>query len=51
MAWEDVKNMLEEEVMTEAALKNAWKEAAKGALKITEISLNQSLQFTNIIMF
>ena len=30
MAWDDVKNMLEEEVMTEASLKGAWKEAAKG---------------------
>ena len=29
-AWEDVENMLVEEVMTEAALKSAFKEASKG---------------------
>jgi hypothetical protein len=37
VAWEDVQNMLAEEVMTEAALKSAWKEAAKGTLKITKM--------------
>ena len=39
MAWDDVKNMLEEKVMTEDSLKNAWKEAAKGALIIPEINI------------
>ena len=39
MAWDDVKNMLEEKVMTEDSLKNAWKEAAKGALIIAEIDI------------
>ena len=39
MAWDDVKNMLEEKVMTEDSLKNAWKEAAKGALIIAEIEI------------
>ena len=38
MAWDDVKNMLEEKVMTEDSLKSAWKEAAKGAF-IIEIEM------------
>ena len=30
MEWGDVQDMLTEEVMTESALKGAWKEASKG---------------------
>ena len=45
MAWDDVKNMLEEKVMTEDSLKSAWKEAAKGAFIIEIEILLADFQF------
>jgi hypothetical protein len=47
MEWGDVQDMLTEEVMTESALKGAWKEASKGAYHIIAVFMILTVNLMN----